>query len=280
MADLPHFVIIGAMKAGTSTLYAWLTEHAGAPPCAQKEPAFFALDDVWRRGVDWYQGQFAPGPAPYRGGEASTVYSQPDYAEIAAARMRDVVPDVRLVYVVREPLARLRSHYRHDVLTARERNPFSDAIRSNPQIVGASCYASRLAPYLAAFPRDQILVVVFEELFGDSDRAWLDVLEHLGLPPVPRPASVHNATEGKRAESLLKRWLVRRGARRAREYVPPALWRLGSRALKRVSRQGSVAAALLDDEMVIPDDVRERLDDEAAKLATLLGRDALWPSTR
>jgi hypothetical protein len=278
MADLPHFVIIGAMKAGTSTLYAWLTDHAGAPACFEKEPGFFAIDRVWNRGVDWYKTLFPPGPAPYRGGEASTPYTQPRMADIAAARMHEVIPDARLIYLVREPVVRTRSHYQHDVITARERRPFDEAIRANDQYVEASCYWSRLQPYLERFPREQILVVPFDDLFGESDAAWRAVLAHVDLPWVPRPAEARNLTEGKRPDSRVKRWLLRHGMRDAKYVLPAPVWRLGSRVLKRTSRQAPAIRALLDGDFAIPADVLERFEHETACLADWLGRDRLWPS--
>ncbi|HUR78144.1 MAG TPA: sulfotransferase [Acidimicrobiales bacterium] len=277
MAELPHFVIIGAMKAGTSTLYEWLTENAGAPACSEKEPGFFAVDRVWNRGADWYKNLFAPGPVPYRGGEASTHYSQPHMAEVAATRMRAVVPEARIIYLVRDPVERVRSHYRHDVLSARERRPFLEALRGNEQYLGASCYWSRLQPYLEHFPREQILVLPFDDIFGPSDTAWREVLDHVDLPWVPRPDTARNRTEDKKPDSAVRRWLLRHGLREVKDLVPRAAWQLGSRVLKRTSRQGPAVRALLDAELVIPGDALERLDQEAAALGAWLGREQLWP---
>lgn len=273
MGHLPHFIIIGAMKAGTTTLYAWLTDGAGAPACAAKEPNFFS--DNFELGIDWYQSRFADGPAPYRGGEASTQYTGYK-SDIVAPRMRAAVPDVRLVYLLRDPAERLRSHYRYDVLRARERRPFEEAIRASRLYVGYSSYWSRLRPFIDAFPAEQILVTRAEDLFGPSDDAWREVLAHVGLDAVARPDFSRNVSATKRLDSPLKRWAIGRGVRNWRKAIPQPLWRAGSRLLTRDQTRAQVPGLLAGDH-ALPDDIAAALDQEVHELSRWLGRAPLWP---
>ena len=106
----------------------------------------------------------------------------------------------------RDPATRLRSHFRHEVLRGRETKPLSVAVAApRNAYVARSSYGEVLRPWLAAAP-DRLLVVVSEELFAD-ETTWPVVLEHLGLPPAPKPIRAHNSTEGKAAFSPVMRRL-------------------------------------------------------------------------
>jgi hypothetical protein len=273
MAELPHFIIIGAMKAGTTTLYAWLTDAAGAARCAEKEPNFFS--DEYGRGVGWYRSLFADGDPARHSGEASTQYTG-FKSEDVAPRMRELLPDVRLVYLVREPAERLRSHYRHNVLLAREDQPFDRAIRASRLYLGYSCYWSRLQPFIAEFPREQILVTRAEDLFGPSEAAWLELLDHVGLEHVERPDFSRNVSATRRVDRTVKSWAIRRGARGLRRVVPQRVWQAGSHLLTRDARHVHTPD-LLAGRLDIPDEFTERFRQETDALSQWLGRPPLWP---
>ena len=156
----PDFVIIGAMKAGTTTLFRWLGSHPRVVLPRAKEPGFFAEDTVWANGIDWYTGLFPHRPPGFITGEASTNYLTPPYTKIAAQRMRDHRPDVRLICMVRDPEERLRSHYRHQVQRNREQRPIADAAAEpDSPYVAVSRYSVLLQPWMRLFPADQLLIV-------------------------------------------------------------------------------------------------------------------------
>lgn len=199
---LPDFIVIGTAKSGTTTLFHWLSEQPEfdlplVP--AVKEPHFFVNEDAWGRGLSWYASLFEHVPVDLLTGEASPGYTRPDVAATAARRMATLVPDVRLVYVLRHPVDRLRSAHRHRLQRAREHLPLDQAVQSLPwhEFLGRSMYWTCLEPYLEVFEREQICVARFEDLVGHGHPAWTAVLHHLGVGDRPPPRTAHNVSAAK-----------------------------------------------------------------------------------
>lgn len=192
---LPTCVVIGAMKCGTSALHRHLDRHPQIAMAAGKELNFFFGPDVpphpreedwwltgqWHRGTGWYADQFDPA-APVRG-EASPGYTDPSHPE-APGRMRALLPDARLVYLVRDPVARAVSQWQHHVRDGAERRPVFEAVLDpDSQYLTRSRYAERLAPFREHFPDEQLLVVVQERLLRDPRRELAQVYAHVGADP-------------------------------------------------------------------------------------------------
>lgn len=183
------------MKCGTSALHDLLDRHPEISMAPGKELNFFFgpeqappvdpedwwLHGQWHRGLDWYAGRFDPS-APVRG-ESSPGYTDPSHPE-APARVRATVPDVRLVYLVRDPFERALSQWRHHVRDGTEPRPAEVALLDpESQYVDRSRYHERIAPYLDLFPADQLLVVVQERLRDHTDREVRRVVAHAGADP-------------------------------------------------------------------------------------------------
>ena len=207
---LPDFLILGAQKAGTTALYAYLRRHPSVLGPAWKEVSFF--DRHWTRGVAWYRGQFPNvlrvGAARRRGvvrvGEASPSYL---FHPLAPERVRATVPDVRLVVLLRNPVDRAFSQYQHEVALGRESLPFEQALEhedrrtagevermlADPRYFSSEwwthtyrargLYAEQLERWLAVFPRRQLLVVATEEMAAAPAATYGRVLEFLGAAP-------------------------------------------------------------------------------------------------
>lgn len=229
----PDFVIVGAMKAGTTSLFRWIGAHPGARLPVIKEPHFFSDPARWERGPAWYRSHFA-GSDGFVTGEASASYTHPAHASLVAERLAAMVPGVRIVYVVRHPVARLVSHYRHEVLRGRERRSFAEAVASEPSYVGRSCYWSCIEPFVTAFEPDQVMVVDIEDLQAGSDE-WAGLLGHLGLAIIDRPDEVHNQSTAKARYTGPMRWLWERGLTDRAGSLPPSVRRLGRRLLLRAA---------------------------------------------
>lgn len=149
---LPDFIVIGAAKSGTTTMYSWLRQQPDVFMCTPKEPRFFSRH--WDQGIAWYASLFEPAPPGALLGEASPQYTTPEFSDVAATRMVQVVPDARLVYLVRHPIDRLVSHYRYRRRRAQLNQPLIDIVTSPDNfLVGTSLYHARLAPHIDAFPR-------------------------------------------------------------------------------------------------------------------------------
>jgi hypothetical protein len=180
---LPNFLIIGAAKAGTTSLYRYVQSHPQAFMPERKELSFFCEEFNWKRGLRWYESYFGEAAGAVAVGEASPRYSvYPLYRDVPA-RIASLIPDVRLVYLVREPIQRMQSQYLDNVIQGLEKNPVEEALSDNPFYLTSSSYALQLEQYLEYFRRDQLLVVVSEELRLDRERVLSRVFAFLRVDP-------------------------------------------------------------------------------------------------
>ncbi|HET9693501.1 MAG TPA: sulfotransferase [Steroidobacteraceae bacterium] len=202
---LPDAMIIGAMKAGTSSLHNYLTQHPGVIAPLRKEVHYFDLQ--YGNGERWYRANFGPLGRPGLNLDSSPYYL---FHPLAAQRAHALVPQAKLVVLLRDPIRRAYSHYWHERDKRRERLSFEDAIAAEPERVGDDeqrlargeiqqsrahqhCtylargrYAEQLERWLRFYPREQLLVLQFEDL-GRAPMVTLNrTLEYLALPPMAR----------------------------------------------------------------------------------------------
>ena len=271
----PDFLVIGMMKSGTTTLFRWLGEHPSVSLPRVKEPGVLAERHLDADRLSWYQGLFSEVPAGDHTGEASVTYTDPAKASRAAESAQRLFPEVRLVCVLRHPVQRLRSHYRHQVQRGRERRPLLEAIR-DPQntYVARSCYARCLAPWAAAFPSERLLAVRFEDLFGDSTATWDAVLQHVGLEPSGRPVGRWNesATKPGFRRPLLFAW--ERGLLNRMGAVPAPVRAVAKRVLLRRGRRYRSLLATSEDP--IPGALTAPLWADVERLPALVGEGLSW----
>lgn len=176
MKQIPDFIIIGAMKCGTSTLQAQLARQPGFFLTTPKEPNFFSDDEIFARGAKAYAELFADAAPEDRCGEASTHYTKlPTYPE-TVERMAGLLEAPRLIYVMRHPVDRLVSHYIHEWTERTIESPIDDAALGVPRLVEYGCYARQLAPYFARFGREAVLPVFLERMH----QAPQETLERIG----------------------------------------------------------------------------------------------------
>jgi hypothetical protein len=271
---LPTFLLIGAMKSGTTTLSQYLAQHPDVFMTTPKEPNFF--NDHWHRGVGWYERLFAPARDARARGEASVRYTSfPDDPE-CPARIASVVPDVRLLYLVREPLDRIRSHYLHEVAALREPRPLERALRENPIYLDRSRYAMQLERYLVHFPRQRLLVVRAEDLFREPLEVLARVYGFLEVDPSWRPAGpVRRDNETARRFQLPP--LVRRGVKVASEagvyrHVPQ--W--AKETIRAVTQQRSRTVPEAHIPPALAAELRAELADDLRRLDMIAG-ERLFP---
>ncbi len=180
---LPTFLVIGAQKAATTSLHAYLATHPDVAVPAQKELDFFSRQ--WALGPGWYEAQFAGAGAAGAGavGEASPSYAAFPFHPRVPERIRAIVPDARLIYLVREPVARMRSSYLHALAAGTETRPQREALVADPWYVQLSSYAMQLELYLEHFPREQVLVLRSEDLAARPQAIVSRVFEFIGVDP-------------------------------------------------------------------------------------------------
>jgi Sulfotransferase domain len=162
---LPNLIIIGGMKCGTTSLHYYLNQHPEIRMSGSKELNFF-IDDPrfnWNKGLDWYQSHFT-GDAKIHG-EASPNYTSYPRLTGIPARMHEIVPHAKLIYLVRDPIARMVSQYIHAYSDDWEDRPFEEALSDfESGYLSRSMYYMQLEQYLAYYPPSQILVILTEDL--------------------------------------------------------------------------------------------------------------------
>lgn len=232
---LPTFLIIGAMKSGTSSLREYLRGHPDVwlPPA--DELHFFIDAGEWHRGLDWYRAQFAGAGDAIAVGEKSPTYSMlPEHPEVPP-RVVAVVPDVRLVYVVRHPVERLVSHWVHNVHQGIETQPLARALRADPRYLDTSRYARQLAAWADVVDRDQLLVITTDQLEADQAATMAAVARHLGVIDVTpgEVERVHRSADKAVPTATLARLRRLPGYRQAVDALPDSVRTLGRRFVRR-----------------------------------------------
>ncbi|WP_374633830.1 sulfotransferase [Paracoccus sp. (in: a-proteobacteria)] len=178
------FVIVGAMRAGTTTLHALLADHPQISMSRDKETDFFIAEKNYSRGLEWYQAQFDPA-RPLRG-EASPNYAKRLDFPGVPARLARHAPRARLIYVVRDPIARAQSQYAHAWNMGDMKVLPQDLMRSDEydSLVDVSSYARQLQEWRAHFPEESILIVDFDQLIAAPQEQLARILGHIGAAPM------------------------------------------------------------------------------------------------
>lgn len=225
---VPDFLIIGAMKAGTTSLHEMLAAYPdiAAPSCG-KEPHTLVKDLPPQELIDEY-GQMFPKydrPCLLRF-ESSTGYTKLPAFSGTAERARTIVgPDLKLIYLVRDPIDRLVSHRRYMTLDRRIPEDINRAVNEWSELTDYSCYSRQLDAWREQFPDEQIHVELFESFIADPQAAVGRVRRFLGLPDaeVYRQAAEHH----NRSDRLARNTPLANALRHlpfARRVVP-ARWR-------------------------------------------------------
>ena len=216
----PSFLLVGAQRSGTTSLFKYLTSHPAFHPPIRKEIHYFSLH--YDRGPKWYQAHF-PGIGDSEGftGDATPYYL---YHPLAAHRAHQHLPDAKIVVLLRDPVARARSHYQHEVAKGHEKLSFQDAIDAEPdRLKGeveritnspeATSFAHQHFSYMARgryldqlleweqkFGTENVLVLTSEEMFADPAATMHTVTNFLGVPSFElQDAKAYNSYEKARA---------------------------------------------------------------------------------
>jgi hypothetical protein len=209
--SLPDFLIIGGMRCGTSSLYKYLAYHPAVVPPLRKEIHYLTVD--YGRGEKWYRSHFPTNARKLVSGLARrrpllSFEATPDYLfhPYAAERAARLVPEARVIAVLRDPVARAISHYVHNVRWGKEALSIEEALQQEQERISGdierlradpldSCSDYRLYSYIARgiyvdqlkvweryYPRSRLLVVKSEDLWERSADTYREILEFLELP--------------------------------------------------------------------------------------------------
>ena len=240
---MPNFLIIGAMKSGTTALYYYLEQHPEIYMSPVKEPNFFssqeqenAADAVTNIGT--YQHLFRGGSGKKALGEASHSYL---YEPRAAAEIKRYVPEAKLIAILRNPIDRAYSHFLHMVRTGMEPlDDFAQALREEEvriykertfqDYIGRGLYYQQLKRYFGTFPQEQVRVYLYEDLSGAPISTVQDAFRFLKVddsfvPDVSLRRNVSGQPKYKTLDGLLRRQSRIKHA--AKIYLPARMrWRL------------------------------------------------------
>lgn len=197
---LPQFLIIGAMKAGTTTLYDDLSHVADIFLPPEKEPNDLIHPEVETGiGLARYSKKFDKAPDGALLGEASTAYSKrPTYPGVPERAYRVLGPALKIIYLTRDPIRRIVSHYNHALGRGEETRALNDAVLTDKTYVDYSRYEWQLEPWRAAFSERQILVLQLETYIRHRTQEFQRVCDFLGLRHEGAvPMSHLNASDGK-----------------------------------------------------------------------------------
>lgn len=263
---LPDFMIIGAPKAGSTALHAALVQHPQVFMCTPKEPKFFMTDGrprrrdhrgpgdahsarewMWRRSE--YEALFAAARPGTVRGEASPFYL---WDRAAHRRMAALVPDAKLIAVVRDPVDRAYSNWTH--LRADGLEPVPDFRAACDQeepraaagwapfwrYVGLGRYGEQLAHLREYYPPEQIYVLRYAELVDTPRETLHRICAFLGVDPLVDelpPSNLSAWSRPTRLNSGLSR-VIRAGAA-AGAFAPPGVWRRAEAPLRQLLHRGA-----------------------------------------
>lgn len=294
---MPTFLIIGAGKAGTTSLYAYLKQHPDIFMSPIKESNFFAYEATKARGaqLDILKGRYWPvkSAEQYHDlfrecsreraiGEASPRYlTWPGTAQC----IWDHVPDAKLIAILRDPVERAYSTYWMHVRNNREKRTFSQAIldeeRSmlNPEwklgqmrYVQDGLYYENLSNYFELFDRRQIRIYLFEDLLHDATRLLSSIFEFLDVPEdfIPDVSVRHNVSGVSKTRILQPLLGKSRVTKAIRRFLPTAL-REPAEALQNKWRDRQLVKPPMSSE--IRSRLRERFRSDILRLQDLIQRD-------
>ncbi len=225
---LPDFIVAGAQKSGTTSLWAYLSEHPNVTPPMTKEMSFFDVN--FHRGLNWYRMHFpvnetrslAPPTSVSLTGESTAYYM---FHPLAAQRIADTSPNIKIILLLRNPIDRAFSHYQLKVRRRQEQLSFEDAIAAEAQrlageqekiladphyysvnhdrfsYLARGIYADQLIRWQKVFTPDRLLILESSEFFNRTAEVFERVLQFLGLPKW-QPAHFGNRFPGKYRERM------------------------------------------------------------------------------
>ena len=197
--SLPSFLVIGAQRAGTTSLFNYLAAHPQVQPPHSKELQYFSLH--YNRGLRWYRGNFPTLAAGEQTFEATPLYL---FDERSPARIAADLPDIPLIAMLRDPVKRAYSQYLHNREHGLESLSFADALAAEPERIGRQAdgrvtgsprmlrvygylargsYAEQLRRWYDHVDRSRLLVLRSEDLYRSPRETYARILDFVGLDP-------------------------------------------------------------------------------------------------
>lgn len=277
---LPSFLIIGAMKSATTSLFRDLECNPSVFFPDDKEPNAFTDDTILTpEGLQRYAALFRRARALQVCGEASTTYTKRgEYDGVPERALRVLGGDTKLVYIVRDPVDRIVSHHHHDVAYGFATNDIDYEVRTKTRYVDVSRYMWQLRTWLECFDKSRLLVIRFEDFVAARRQVVDEVSAFLGVDPGGHLIEGNtNFNPGSDQHLPFGRWrALSRSAAYRRLLRPLIPWQMRGRL-----RRWLLPKAPLRSRPPSPDTIRwltDALADDVHDLSRFLGRsEPVWP---
>lgn len=271
---LPNLLVIGAMKCATSSICSYLENHPDVFFLRRSEPDFFSKDQNWEKGVGDYEQLFDGAERFIAVGEGSNSYSNVAVYPETPARIRSIIPNVKLVYSVRHPIERIVSAWAQIRVQSPDliSHDLNKAVRSDPELtVYPSYYWKQVDSYLQHFPREQLWLGFLEDLKRDPSAFFTALCTFASINPLQRQNDPvrKNPTAGRPMLGANYTRLRRApGAGLLRALLPSSV----KNAAKKMMAAPSPSPAELLARLDLPDRLHADLRDDARRFLEFAGR--------
>ncbi len=277
---LPDFLVVGAMKAGTTTLFRDLHLHPQLYLPEDKEPESLCDDGIMTSGGRRdYSRLFGHVAADQLCGEASTAYTKlPDFTGVAPRAKKVLGHRLKVIYIVREPISRIVSHHYHEYALGMVEADINEVVRREHRFVNYSKYAMQISRWIECFGREQVGIWRFEDYVYDRIVTVREICAFLGVGPERarvREGRALNAGSAKRASNRF--WDAAVIHNRAyKQWVKPYIpWALRDGMARVLLPKGPPRPSVLSEETY--DFLQARLGADIEQLQALLRRsEPLW----
>ena len=303
----PNFFMVGAPRCASTFLYTYLERHPDIYMPEVKEPRFMCRDldsgtpadaRMFIRSWERYLSLFVPAGNETAVGEAC-VFNL--FSEVAATNIHRLNPEARIIAQIREPVEQMYSFHAVRRRNRTEDLPFAEALAAEPdrragrrlpkrgrnfrmyQYRAVASFSGQIQRYFDTFPRDQVKVIVYEDLIRDQARTYADALAFLGVDPGFRPAfDVVNPNRVYRLPQVAEAFRSPDVVGRAKRLVPRPLHGLARAVVSGLQRVNTQTPPRAPMDPALRARLREEFAPEVARLSDLLDRDlaALWYARR
>lgn len=265
MNRLPTYIIAGAMRSGTTALNSYLRQHPSVSVSSSKEVHYF--DSQYEYGLEWYREYFPNSDMAEAVGEATPNYM---FSPIALDRIRETLPAVKLIVMLRNPIDRAYSHYWHDRARGKTDADFDETVRRELEdgrddltYVARGRYRGQIENILHRFPRESLLVEFFEDMTDDPAGVYRSVCRFIGVDDSFRPETLGAAVN---SYAEFRSLAVRRWSRRLPRRFQNVVGRLNNKKVDTYPLMSDTVREILAHEFALAN----------AGLGEIIGAEPPW----